>query len=628
MYEEKDTSKKSKEKKAKNKFLFKKSKKKEQEEKKSTKKILAIKPDWVAILIKFAIFLVVAFIIIFVVTKVKMGSNKKSFADNMEKMKEVAYLYFKEENNRPYNIGGEVDLLLGDMIDGNLIKELQDTDGNVCSRDYSYASLVKNTETEYDLNIYLSCGGEAQSSTYTVTYGNTNNNETNNNVTVLYELTRTVTTTTGYTCPEGYLNSGRYCLSVNNTEILDAIPIYRVTPEKETKARYKSGSTEYEYTDPIVTITESSLNCSSGYTLENGKCVKETSVKYKTSASYTCPNGGTLSGTKCLFTTTTNYSERKAYCTKGTLVNGDECYVTKDYSLKCIVGKKDSSKNECYTTYTASKELSDWLLDGRVTYSENKDISKLESEKVRYEEVSYNETKGTITYKKYIKKYIYVCDDDDVLSGTTCKHYDSAYENRYCSSNYTLTADKSECYTYTNASYKKTSGTYTCPDGYSKKGSGENATCYKYEAATKTEDKTAYCPSGYDLTKDNRCVQTKEPTIKNEEEVYSCPEGYTQKGKGSSTVCYKKTTGEGYYYCTSSAATLNGTRCIIPATTTFIAYRCPSGYENSANKCIKTNKVERILATLETSETSSEETIWSKTKDLEGWTWTGKTKEE
>lgn len=592
---------------------------------KKSKKILSIKADWISILIKFAIFLVFAFIIIFIVTRIQMNSNKKSFTENIETMKEVAYNYYKEEENRPYEVNEEVILLLKDMIETNLIKELEDKEGNVCSYEYSYASLIKKTDTNFDLNIYLSCGGEAQEATYNVTYASPSDTDSPSEVTVLYELKRTVTNTEKYTCPEGYVNSGRYCLSLNNTVVVDATPIYRVTPEKNVKAKYKSGDTEYEYADPILVTNENNLKCPRGYDLQNGICIKETPTKYRSNTTYTCPNGGTPSGSRCLFTTSTNYSNRKAYCQRGTLINGDECYVTKDYSLKCLTGKKDSSRNACYTTYTASKELSDWLFDGKVKYSENKDIDRLESDTVRYEVDTYNDN-GTITYRKYIRKYVKVCDDDDTLSGSICKHYDEAYEQRYCTGDYSLTSDKSECYTYEEASYKRTDGSYTCPDGYRKRGSGEDATCYRYEDATKVTAQSPYCASGYDLTSDNRCVKTTSPII-DDEESYTCPEGYTKRGSGSSTVCYKKTTTESYYYCSNSEATLDGTRCIIPSKTKFIAYRCPNGYDLSGNQCIKTDVTERILATENDTTTATEETIWSKTKDLEGWTWTGNTKE-
>ncbi len=628
MYEEKQKNEKQKKE---NRFLKKIKKNKEAKVKKEKvvkekpnepKKILGIKADWVSILIKFAIFLIVAFIIIFVVTKIRQSSFKNTFTNNMEKMKEVAYTYYKVEDHRPVLLNEVVTMTLGDMEDGSLIKELKDNKNHVCSKDYSYVSLEKKSDINYELVVYLSCGGEAKSANYDVTY-TTKQDVNSSNEVILYELKRTVTSNERYSCPEGYLASGRYCVRTNHSVVVDAVPKYKVTPEKNVPANYKSSDSLYEYTDPIVVTSSLGLRCSSGYTLENNKCVKRVNPSYKTSTDYSCPNGGTPTGSRCLFTAYTNYSNEIPYCKQGRLVNHDECYVTKAYSVKCITGKKDSIRNACYTTYTASKELSDWLFDSKVTYSENKTLK--DTDRVSYEIDEYLDH-GKIRYKKYIRKYVKTCDDDDVLSGNLCKHYDQDYEQKYCSGNYVLSKDGKECYTYKDASYKKTSGTYSCPLGYSKKGSGSSATCYKYENAMKTTSKIPYCSSGYDLADDNQCVKTMEPVVEDEKQSYSCPEGYLQRGSGSNTVCYRKTNSDSYYYCSNKNATLDGTRCITPSKTTFIAYSCPYGYKNSGNKCIKNDVKETILATENDTAISKEETLWSKTKDVDGWTWTGNTK--
>lgn len=589
-------------------------------------KILRFKPDFVSILIKFGIFLFIAFIIIFAVTKIRLGSDRKSFADNMEKMKEVSYTYFKAEKNRPSLVLDEIDITLDDMVKGSLIKELKDKKGNVCSRDYSYVSMTKKSSEDYEMTVYLSCAGEAQTATYNITYPSDNNDDQKDNKTTYYELQRTVTNDETYSCPDGYVLKGTYCEKA--TETIAATPVYKVTPEKNTKASYKSSRSEYEYTDPIITIKENVLTCSNGYTLENGKCIKETSVKYKTSYTYSCPNGGTPSNGRCLFTTNTDYKDTKAYCSKGRLINGDECYVTKDYSFKCLTGKKDSTKHSCYTTYAAKTELSDWLFDSKIKYSKSTNVDRLETEKIRYEFDYYDENSRKNVYKKYIRKNVKICDDDDILSGSTCKHYDDSYIEKYCTGDYELTSDKKECYTIKDASYRDIKGSYTCPTGYRKTGTGDNASCYKYENATKTGNQTAYCSYGYELTKDNRCLKTESAILIDEENTYSCPEGYLKKGKGENTQCYRKTTTEAYYYCTNSKATLSGDRCIVPSVTTFVSYRCPSGYKKSGNQCVKSSSSkERIKATKKEA-TSTTEKIWSKEKEMDGWTWTGNTKEE
>lgn len=589
-------------------------------------KVIRFKPDFVSILIKFGIFLLIAFIVIFAVTKIRLGSDRKSFADNMEKMKEVSYTYFKAEKNRPSLVEDEIDMSLDDMVKGSLIKELKDKKGNVCSRDYSYVSMTKKSSEDYEMTVYLSCAGEAQTATYNITYPSDNNDDQKDNKTTYYELQRTVTNDETYSCPDGYILKETYCEKA--TETIAATPVYKVTPEKNTKASYKSSRSEYEYTDPIITIKENVLKCSRGYTLENGKCIKETSVKYKTRYTYSCPDGGTPSNNRCLFTTNTDYKDTKAYCSKGRLINGDECYVTKDYSFKCLTGKKDSTKHSCYTTYAAKTELSDWLFDSKVKYSKSTNVDRLETEKIRYEFDYYDENSKKNVYKKYIRKNVKVCDDDDILSGSTCKHYDGSYIEKYCTGDYELTSDKKECYTIKDASYRDIKGSYTCPTGYRKKGTGDNASCYKYENATKTGNQTAYCSYGYELTKDNRCLKVESAILVDEENAYSCPEGYLQKKNGKATKCYKKTTTEAYYYCTNSKATLNGDRCIVPSVTKVISLRCPSGYKKSGNQCVKSsNSKDRIKATKKEA-TSTTEKIWSKEKEMDGWTWTGNIKEE
>ena len=438
---------------------------------KTPKKILHFKADYVSVLIKLGIFLVVAFVVIFVVTKIKNATSHNNFDDNMERMREVGYTYFKVDTHRPTGEKEEIMLTLKDMIDGSLIEELKE-DETVCSSEESYVSLVKETGEHFNLNVYLKCGEEDKSATYDVTFDESTESEDG---TILYELERTVTTGK-YTCPEGYINSGRYCIGASTTETLPATPKYRVIPEKNRPAIYKSSDTEYEYVDPIVTEGSATYRCSSGYTLSGSKCTREVDAGYRTENIYSCPNGGTLSGARCVFTM-----------------------------------------------------------------------------------ASTNNT--------------------------------------------------------------------TCPSGYSKRREGNTLICYRYEAAEKTVKKNYFCASGYTMISGNKCVKTVDAIVVDDGLSYSCPAGYTQSGSGKNSRCYKKTTTEAYYYCEQSDATLQGDRCITPAKTQFITYSCPSGYSLEGSTCYKENSTDRILATENETPTSETETIWSKEKEVEGWTWTGNTKE-
>ena len=187
---------------------------------KKTKKILSFKADYVSVLVRFAMFLLVAFVVIFIVTKIRNGSDARTFTNNMEEMKEVAEVYYKVDTHRPLSVNEEVMMTLGDMEDASLIKELKDKDDNICSKEYSYVSLEKQSAKNYELTVYLSCGGESEMATYPLIY------ETENTDGILYELTRTITKDEKYSCPEGYLLSGRYCVRYDSTKTEAAKPVY------------------------------------------------------------------------------------------------------------------------------------------------------------------------------------------------------------------------------------------------------------------------------------------------------------------------------------------------------------------------------------------------------------------
>ena len=592
----------------------------EEENDKEKKTVMGLKADWVSILVKFCIFLLVAFLLIFVITKLRNLGNQNSFSNNLEKMRDAAYLYYKVDERRPILDGDSIRMTLGDMIDSGLVTELKEKD-TVCSKDYSYVDLIRKEKNLYDMYVYLTCGGEAKEGTYDVTYRDENTSEDSD---VLYELKRTVSTNDKYSCPDGYVKDGKRCLGPENVVTIKANPIYKVSPRKEVAAIYKSPGYNYEYVDAIVSSSSNSYRCPNGYQLTGTQCVKKEEALVRTSNTYDCPKGSTLNGTLCVFTTSASYNNQVAYCSTGSLINGNECYIKKSYSVKCSIGSYDSSVRSCYKTYSASKTLSDWLFDSKVTYSSK--TTPKNSEKVRFE-FDFEKENGSIVYKKYIKKYVSTCDGGDELFGNTCRHYDSSYVQKYCTGDYHLNSSGTECYRTTAAKHKDTVGTYSCPEGYTKKGSGTSSYCYKYEKGTKMTKQEAYCLSGYELTSSNECVKTVEATKLEQNITYSCPKGYESRGSGVNTTCYKKTTTEGYYYCSNSSMSLEGNVCVIPQKTTFSGYYCPKGYSLSGSTCFRSTGRDAILATENENGTSTTETIWSKEKDLDGWTWTGKTKE-
>ena len=594
-------------------------------ETKEEKVTYGIKADWISILVKFFIVLLIAFFVIFIIVKIRNIGSKNYFDETIERMRQTAYVYYKVKNHRPVENGERVEMTLGDMMEANLIQELKGK-AESCNKDYSYVSLTKKESEDdlYDLGVYLTCNGEAKNANYDVEYKEDETEANTKEKTILYELKRNTTNKYEYTCPDGYTLDGTHCQASQEVKTTTARPIYRTTPTINTSARYKYQGYNYEYIDPIIETTPESYKCSTGYVLEGTNCIKETEANYKKKYDYTCPSGSTLIGTNCLQETTPYSTNEEAYCSKGTLRNG-KCYQTTKYSVKCTEGNKDSNTNSCYITYTAKKELSDWLFDGKKTYSASYDPKDTDKKKYEYD---YEKTNGQIVYKVYIKKYQSVCDAGDEIKGNLCRHYSKNYERRYCSSSsYQLSSDESECYKTTEPKYRNIKTTYLCPTGYTKKGTGTSTRCIKYTKATKKEISIPYCASNYTLTSDNKCVRTVKATQIESKIYYSCKEGYTKKGSGSSTICYKKTTNEGYYYCANSSARLEGKRCIIDGTTTFKGYLCPTGYKLSGNTCYRTTTGARIKATKEYGTSENEEIIWSKDKKVAGWTFTGNTKE-
>jgi len=107
--------------------------------------------------------------------------------------------------------------------------------------------------------------------------------------------------------------------------------------------------------------------------------------------------------------------------------------------------------------------------------------------------------------------------------------------------------------------------------------------------------------------------------------VYTCPEGYTKSGEGENTKCSKVLKGENKYYCEDADAKLDGTKCIKTVKGTIKDYTCPEGYTKNGTKCTKQTTV-TIDATVSTSTSTSYKYKWSEKSELEGWEFTGKTK--
>ncbi len=100
------------------------------------------------------------------------------------------------------------------------------------------------------------------------------------------------------------------------------------------------------------------------------------------------------------------------------------------------------------------------------------------------------------------------------------------------SGNYTVYADPIEV---------KDFESYSCPNGYTKIGSGNNVKCQKMEQTPAITINTYSCPSGTDIkTGSNASLKCYDKDYKNKIIDYTCPNGYFKEGSGENLKCYKK----------------------------------------------------------------------------------------
>lgn len=617
--------------------------KKEKKTKKEWKKIslptFRLNINFKAVWKKFGILVLAVFAFIFISTKLGQSSENKVFEKNLETVKTGAYKYFKE-NEKPSEIDEEYNITLQDLIDEDFIKPLTDKKGNLCDNDSSTVTLTKKTKTKYDLLVNLNCNEKEEDKSFSLTYSSSDNSnssdKTEDGKTIYYKLQKEVTTDNyQYSCPNGYTLNGTYCYGASTTLTATPVAKYKTTPAKTSKATYKKPTEEYEYVEVVELKVDASYQCSDkNAVLKGDKCIITKDAKQVTDVSYSCTEG-TLDGNKCIITKDAKQINYKYTCPSGKLVGDDQCRLTRDYyaSYSCSSDYPYRNGDRCYYTEKAEREWLEWHFSSKKTYTREMD----DTDSTKYELVdSYEGANGKTryVYKVYTRSKGYVCypnDNEDVeLKGNRCYYYVDGYEDKRCPNGYDLSDDETECYKLVNATKKRTSITYTCPDGYSKSGSGKNTKCIKKIDANKASSIAATCDTGYTLTtENNKNICTKEITaIKVEESIeYVCPTGYEQKGTGINSKCYRKTTQEGYYYCKNPEAKLEEDKCIVDAKTELVGYKCPSGYDLNGDKCVKVLTGDKVKATKTNNPDIDVTYKWSDKKKESGWTWTGETKE-
>ena len=483
--------------------------------------------------------------------------------------------------------------------------------------------------------------------------------------------------TTTYSCPAGYIKAGTTCYKTINATVTTGTGSY------SCPAGYTlNGTTCYKTYVATYTAGGTTYSCPSGYTLNGSTCYKTYAATYTPgTTTYSCPSGYTKSGsgssTKCTKTYaatytagTTTYSCPSGY-TKSGSGSSTKCYKAIDATATVTYGSwyvvqnyYQTSTKSTYTTATEKLVYNGMSYDYTCTNHSQCPV------KVAYYSYTLWRRSATTTYscpsgytKDGTKCYIYTapttsttngsysCPSGGSLSGSTCTltktpttsttngSYSCPSGGSLSGSTCTLTKTPttstgtgsyscpnggslsgSTCTLTTGATYTGGELTYSCPAGYTRIGT----TCTIYTTATViTLDGSYSCPSDYSLS-GATCYKYASATANNIYE-YSCSNGYTKNGSGSSITCSKVVTGSNSYFCKNAADKLVGDKCQSTVKGSIKGYSCPSGYIQSGQVCIK-HTTEKINATCTTSNSTHDIYKWSTASSLEGWTATGKTR--
>ena len=581
--------------------------------------------NWFDILVK--IILLIVFIVILLVLFPKPDLDvfyDSIYTNNINTMKDAAKSYYTVDR-LPSTVGESTSMSLKEMVDNHMLIRFKDKDEKYCDETNSGVEVTKTSNDSYVLKVNLNCGEQkdfiletigcttvCSNGTCTVVTNNggssnvANNSATNTGATVeddenyggdvkfnststkdvytttvtLYQHKKPVTTTsTIYTCPEGYVRNGTTCTRSTTGATIDATPIYGADKQIITNAKYNDGYRQKVYTDYIKQRTGYDYSCPSGYTLNGSYCIKYTSanVNYG-STTYTCPTGYTKSGTKCVKTYTATYAggNTSYTCPNGGTLNGTTCTLTTSASstggYTCPSGYTQNGTS-CYKVYQATSSTSYSCPNGG-TLNGTKCVTTSSS--------SYNATANTSYGSWYVTGTKYYASTISVYTNNTSKVvFNGAVSGAVCGS---PCGNKGIWYKYTYYA-RSANTTYSCPNG----GSLSGTKCYKSSSSSyNATPSTSYsCPNGGTRNGSN-CTITATATNNTS---YSCPSGYTRNGSTCiKTYSATANTGYGYYTC-PNGGTLSGNKCTITTNATAssgsVYYSCPYGYTLSGKTCNK-----------------------------------------
>ena len=580
--------------------------------------------NWKDILIKIIMLILFVVILLLLFPKADLDVFYDSvYSNNVKTMKEAARNYYTVDR-LPSNVGDKTSMTLKEMVDDHMLIRFTDKDGKTCDESASYVEVTKISNNEYTLKVQLKCGSQEDYILETIgcttvcsngtcttiinngnnttggTIADSSNNNTGNSATTerdetnwdevtgdlkgngyvtkvtYYQHRKKITTTsTVYSCPEGYIKNGTKCTKTSTSATVDAVPHYNPDQVITTDAKYNEGGEYTVYADYIKTQTGVDYSCPTGYTLNGSYCIKYTSAtEVPGDVSYTCPSGYTKNGTKCTKTYDATYTPgATSYsCPNGGTLNGTKCTITQQASASteytCPSGYTKNGSS-CYKVYEATKTT---------TYTCPSGYTKNGSKCTKTTTIN---AEAKTTYGSWVAKgtQYYTSAGKAYQSTTSWLQLNGMVSGAVCGS---PCGGKGTWYKYTYYERSATI-TYTCPSGYTKNGSK----CTKTTTIDGTPSTSYSCPNGG--TRDgSKCTLTASPSITT---VYTCPSGYTKSGS-TCTKVYDATgtPGAGSYSC-PNGGTLNGTKCTITRDADKqvgdTTYTCPSGYtyNQTLNKC-------------------------------------------
>lgn len=513
----------------------------------------------------------------------------KIFKENVDTMTEAARNYYTTAR-LPQKENETKTLTLQEMLNNKMVLAINDSNGKACNANKSYVEVTKK-DGEYQFKTFLSCDTEED---YIITYVGCTDICANGSCDVtenvekekiieyqFYKITKE-NVIDKYVCKTGYTLNGNKCVSTADIE-----------EKEEVKLSCPTGyayDSEINKCEKIVTEKiDAEKVCPVGYTYSSSldKCTKGATVTEDAKYTYRCADNSIPVNGQCPLTMRTEVTAKKSYaCPTGYTLSDDKTTCTLEKPIQVIYA--------CSTGYTP-------VGDKCPVYT------------------TTTTTTNGCTTKPICYYDTYKCNDPSqprpIRTSTYSVELSSTYNclTTYRICNYVKTGCTPSSTTTTTTTYTTADKYYACPEGVKSK---DNTKCILSVNPTITYS----CDYGT-LNGDVCLLST--TTNRDAIKVYSCTNGTLNGDK-----CYISSTETTDYSLYCKIGTLCGSKCLI---TTFDrktpTYACKSGYTLIGNTCYKFSSETKIEdATITYKSISTKVYKWSRSKTLEGWTRTGKTR--